>query len=171
MKEKAESKEKIKGGIDKRKNDMDDKGKHMAQTVHDKKVIAETSKRLKLSGTKEGAKALKEKVQQSAEDTHKVFEKQNGDLEKKFTECTQAEKDLQQRTDDSKDDARDSKRASQQIKEAQGAKNFLNKAEEVAKGDANHTTNERKRQESDRKTSENRRDQQKNQLNGNKLAW
>ena len=55
MREQAESRKKLKEGIDKRKTATDDRANHMGLAVDDKKTIADTSQKLRLGGTKEGA--------------------------------------------------------------------------------------------------------------------
>ena len=79
--------------------------------------------------------------------------------------------DLRQRTDKSKKDAQDAKKASHQIKEVKGAKNLVDKAEHVATDDARYTNKERERQEHDRKNSEKRRDKQKQNMISRKLKF
>ena len=171
MKEQAESRKKIKEGIDKRKHSIDDRAKHMGLAVDDKKIIAGTSHKLRLGGTKEGAEAMKNAIKESAKVTHREFENQNKELEKKHNECKKSENDLKRRTDSSKKDAQDAKKTSHHIKEVKGAKSLLAKAEHAATDDARYTNKEKERQEHDRKTSEKRREQQKRHLSSSKLKW
>ena len=171
MMERAESRGKIKEGIRRRKLESDDRAKHMGLVVDDKKTVADTSKRLKLSTTSEGAKEVKDAIKKAGQETQKEFEKQNRDLEKKVQECKKAEKDLQQRTDSAKKDAHDAKGAAGRVKETKGARSQAVQAEHAAVKDGQFTNDQRQKQELDRKKSEERRNKQKSQLANANLKW
>ena len=171
MRERAESRRKIEKGIEKRKRESGDRAKHMGLVVKDKKTVADTSRKLRLSTTSEGAREVKQAIKKAAKETAKEFENQNKDLDKKIKESKKAEKDLQQRTKNAKRDAVDSKTAAGHIKEAKAAKNLATRAEHAAKKDAEFTKKQKRRQEHDRNNSEKRREKQKRQLTNTKLKW
>ena len=171
MAEKAESRDKIKDGIDKRKRETDDRAKHMGLVVDDKKNVADTSRKLRLATTSEGAEAVKSAIKDAAKATDQEFGKQNQVLDKKLTDCTKAEEDLRRRTDSADKDAGDAKATAGRIKETNDAKKTLAKAEGAAKDDAKFTKNEQTRQKNERTKSEKRREQQKKQITGTKLKW
>jgi hypothetical protein len=143
----------------------------MGLAVDDKKTVADTSNKLRLSTTSEGAQEVKDAVKKAAQETHKEFEKQNKDLEKKMQECQKAEKDLQQRTDSANKDAQDAKGAAGRIKETTGARSQALTAEHAAVKDGKFVSDQRQRQELDRKKSEERRNKQKSQIDSAKLKF
>ena len=171
MMEKAESRGKIKEGIQRRKLESNERAKHMGLAVDDKKTVADTSNKLRLSTTSEGAQEVKDATKKAAQETHKEFEKQNRDLEKKMQECQKAEKDLQQRTDSANKDAQAAKGAAGGIKETKGAQSQALAAEHASVKDGKFTSEQRQRQELDRKKSEERRKKQKSELDNAKLKF
>jgi hypothetical protein len=171
MIEKAESRGKIKEGINRRKLESDKRAKHMGLVVDDKKTVADTSQKLRLSTTSEGAREVKSAIKKAAQETKIEFEKQNKDLEKKMQECKKAEKDLKQRTESAKKDAQDAKKAAGHVKETKAAKAQALKAEHAATKDGVFVKDQRHKQERDRKKSEERRDKQRSQLQNAKLKF
>jgi type IV secretory pathway VirB10-like protein len=171
MIEKAESRDKIKEGIQRRRLESDERAKHMGLVVEDKKTVADTSNKLRLSTTSEGAQEVKGAIKKAAQETKSEFERQNNDLEKKMQECKKAEKDLQQRTESAKKDAQDAKQAAGRVKETKGAKGQALAAEHAAVKDGKFVSDQRQKQELDRKKSEERRAKQKGQLENAKLKF
>jgi len=171
MMEKAEGRDKIKDGIQRRKLESDERAKHMGLVVGDKKTVADTANKLRLSTTSEGAQEVKDAVKKAAQETHQEFEKQNRDLEKKMQECQKAEKDLQQRTDNANKDAQDTQGAVGHIKETESARNQEQAAAQAASKDGKFTSEQRQRQELERKKSEERRNKQKRDLDNAKLKF
>jgi len=171
MAEKAESREGIKRGIERRKGDLDERGKIMDLVVKDKKKVSDTSNKLRLATTREGVEAVKKAIRKAAEATHTEFKKQNIVLEKKFGECKKAETDLQQRTTFAKQDASQAKAARGRVEKTKDAKALLAVAEGEATKDAKFTDDRRKDQERDGSKSKNRRDRQKDELQRIKLSW
>ena len=171
MKEVAESREKIKEGIEKRKQESDDRAKHMGLVVREKKTVADTSRKLRLSTTSEGAEAIKQAIRKASETISREFGKQEKDMEVVMDKCRKAEKDLHQRTRSAKEDAHEVSSAASQIKEAKSARDLANRAERIAKDDARFTDDRMKRQEDDRKRSQRRQGQQKEELRNIRLNW
>jgi len=171
MLEKAESRGKIKEGINRRKLESDKRAKHMGLVVDDKKTVADTSKKLRLSTTSEGAREVKSAIKKAAQETKSEFEKQNKDLEKKMQECKKAEKDLKQRTQSAKKDTQETKKAAGHVKETKAAKAQAIQAEHAAAKDGAFVSDQRHKQERDRKKSEERRDKQRSQLQNAKLKF
>jgi len=98
MSKKLESRRELEAGIEKRKLTVDDRAKHMGLVVKEKKNIADASRQLRLSTTSEGADAVMQAIREAAQATHREFQNQNTDIEKRFGECKKAEQDLLQRT-------------------------------------------------------------------------
>ena len=170
MSAKLESRRELKAGRDERKRGLDERGRHMAKAVSDKKIIADTSHKLRFP-TKEGAAEIKQALKKAAAATHQEFDKQNKDLKKKHTGCKEAEEDLSKRTEIAKRNALEARKAASKIKEAVKAKNPITQAEKVSKDDSDFTNNQRTRQKRERLRSEKNRDDQKRQLMNAKLSW
>ncbi len=167
---KPESRGKLKEGVDKRKHKLDDRGKHMARVVKEKKEIADTSRKLRFPTT-EGAAEIKKALKKAAVATEKEFTTQNKDLEKKHGECKKAEGDLSERTDIANKNAVEARKAEGQIKETRNAKSLLAQAEKTAKDDAGFTKDQRGRQKRYRERSTQNRDNRRSQLMSAKLSW
>ena len=153
-----------------RKHGMDDRGKHMARIVKEKKTIADTSHKLRFP-TKEGAEEIKRALKKAAEETRREFEKQNKDLEKKHNDCKKAETDLAARTQAAEKNAQEARKAAGGIKEATSARDPMARAEKVSKEDAHFTKDHRTRQQKERERSSRVRDDQKRQLMNTRLSW
>ncbi len=165
-----ESRGKLKEGIDKRKHALDDRSRHMAAVVKEKKTIADTSRKLRFA-TREGAEEIKRALKNAAAQTHREFEKQNKDLEKKHNDCKKAETDLAGRTKAAEKNALEAKKAVSRIKETASAREPVARAEKASRGDARFTKDHRSRQQRDRERSGRTRDKQKQQLINARLRW
>ncbi|MBC8393097.1 MAG: hypothetical protein H8E17_11090 [Deltaproteobacteria bacterium] len=170
MSAKLESRGKLKEGVDKRKRELDDRGKHIGKAVKDKKAIAEVSRKLKFP-TKESAAEIKKALKKAAAATDQEFKKQTEDLEKKHGECRKAETDLSKRTEKAKQNALEAGRAGRKIQEVKQAKNPIAQAERASKKEAGFTNDLRNKQERDRKRSEKNRNVLRAQLMNTKLIW
>jgi hypothetical protein len=168
---KLESRDKIKNDIQNRQNDLKKRGDTMNSVVHDKKNIADTSKRLLLATTTEGAEQLKKAIKKAAEAANHEFEKQNRVLENKFGECKKAEGDLQKRTENAKHDTSESRKAASSIKETAQARAHAVEAAKAAEGDAKFTDEHKNIQKKHHETSKALRDRQQNAINNARLAF
>ena len=168
---KLESGSELKHKMEKRKAETDDRARHMEGVKDDKKIVAETSHKLRLEGTKEGAEAIKREIKQAAENTHREFERQNQDIEKKLQACKEAEKDLHERTDASKHNVQEVRHEQQRMKEVKDARAAMESTEKAATEDARVTEDMERAQKRNREHSERRRNEQKSQLHAAKLKW
>ena len=146
------SKDQLKEGVETRRRKLDDREKHMGKVVKEKKELAKVSHELRYP-TKEGAAEIKKALAKSADATNKEFGKQNGELEKIHKKCTEAEKDLEDRTQMANDNAIEAKKAEDKMHEATKAKPHLAQAEHAAKKDAEFTDKEQHRQKTHREKS------------------
>jgi len=167
---KPESRGKLREGVDRRKRKLDDRGKHMAKVVKEKKEIADTSRKLRFP-TEEGAAEIKRALKGAAVAAENEFKQQNKDLENKHGECKQAEGDLSERTNLANKNALEARKAEGQIKETRNAKSLLAQAEKTAKDDAGFTKDQRGRQKRHRERSTQNRDNLRAQLMSAKLSW
>ena len=171
MRELTESRDKIRKEIEKRKSTIDDRAKHMGLVVKDKQQVVDTSRKLHLSTTSEGAEAVKQAIWKAAQAADAEFARQNTVIENKFTECKQSESDLRNRTKLARDDASKVRSAAGQVKETKDAQNLMGTAEKAATDDAAFTAERKKHQERIRAQSQGRRDRQKRQLMQMELRW
>jgi hypothetical protein len=170
MRIKPESRGKLKEGVDKRKHGLDDRGKHMAKVVKEKKAIADSSHKLRFP-TKEGAAEIKATLKKASVATDNEFKKQNMDLEKKHGECKKAEGDLSERTKIANTNTLEARKAASQIKEAKDAKIPIAQAEKASKDDAHFTNDRQGKQKRDRVRSETNRNNLKTQLMNTRLSF
>lgn len=171
MTEKAESRDKIKKGIEHREAGLKDSGQHMEGVKDDGQTVARAAHEVRRSTTSEGAQEVEGAIKKASQETRDEFGRQNQNLEKKMQECKKAEEDLQQRTDNAKKDAQAAKGAADGVKETNGARNQMHAAEQASSKDGQFTTEQRQRQELDRKKSEERRNEQNRALDNAKVDF
>jgi hypothetical protein len=171
MKEATESRHDLEGGIENRKKETDSLGEHMGLTVEDKKRIAQTARELDLGTTREGAEALKKELSRAAEKTNEHFEKHNQVLDRKLDDCKKAENDFFDRFKKAQHNEARVESASQQLKEALGARQFLDIARRQSRDDAGFMDNSLHKQRHNREQSHNRRENQKNTITNTQLPW
>jgi hypothetical protein len=164
MMEKTKGRGEIKKEIKHREAGLKDSGQHMEGVTDDGQTVARAAHEVRRSTTSEGAQEVEGAIRKAGQETRKEFERQNQGLEKKMQECKKAEEYLQQRTDNAKKDAQASKGAADGMKETNGARNQMRAAEEASLKDGQFTTEQRQRQELDRKESEERRNKQNRDL-------
>lgn len=171
MREKFESYNDIKGGIRDRTQENKKRAEKMGLVVKAKKITSETSSKLRISTTSDGAKKVKDAIEKAAKKTHDEFKKQNKDLKKKTDKCKAVERDLGRRVGHAKDDARDSKGAAKRTKGAKETKRLLNVASEASIKDAKATEGLKNKQKDLREGTIKQRDKQKTKLVNTKLKW
>ena len=86
MSRSTESKAGITDGIKKRKQGMDDRGKHMGTVVDEMQILAKTSQELHLSTTSEGAAQVQKELKDAQAAIQREFKGQEGDIETKFSD-------------------------------------------------------------------------------------
>ena len=168
MRPRPERRTTLKERVDKGKRELDDRGKHIAKVVKEKKGIAEVSHKLRFP-TKEGAVEIKKVLQQTATAIHKEFGKQREKMEGIVGKCKQAEGDLRKRTEVAIRDAHHAEKAKGQMRETENAKNLLTRVEKVSKDDADFTNDLRSRLKKYRQRSEKNRNALNAQLMNAKL--
>jgi len=171
MREKLESYNDIKGGIRDYKQESKKRLDKMGLVVDAKKITSETSGKLRISTTSDGAKKVKKAIEKAAKKAGDEFINQNKDLEKKIKKCDAVERDLGKRVGHAKDDARDSKGAAKRTKGAKETEKLLNVASDASTKDANKTEGLKNKQKSSREGTIKQRDKQKTKLENTKLKW
>ena len=166
-----ESRQEISKDLSDRKKKMKERGDKMQDVVKDKQKIAITAKDLKLITTKEGVEQIKKELKRAAEKTKDEFEKQSGDLQKKVDKCKVSNEKLRQKTEAADSNLRKIHQTEGQIREATNAKSDLAKAANVAKDEGKFTKSEGERQKQFKEQSEQRRNNQRGQLNSIRLPW
>jgi len=112
-----------------------DRTRHMGNVVKEKKVIADVSKNLRLGGTIEGTKKIKQYLQGAGKEGTKEWGRQEKNLEGIVNEEKKVEKELGDKTKDSMRNYEELTKASSGIKETPAAKNEINPAIYAAQED------------------------------------
>ena len=171
MREKLESYKEIGDGVQDRVRENKKRAEKMGLVVKAKQITSETSGKLRISTTSDGARKVKEAIKEAAKKTHDEFKRQNKDLKNKIDKCGAVERDLGGRVGHAKDDARDSRGAAKRIKGAKETKKLLNVAAEASIKDAKTTEGLKNKQKSSREGTIKQRDKQKTKLENTKLKW
>ena len=170
-KEVSESRRSIREGIEKRKQEGDDRARRMGLVVGDKKTVADTSRKLRLGTTIEGVKAIVRTIDQASAVIDKAFGKESHDLEAIVQKTKKAEQHMDHQTADAQHDARSAAKAGRQIHESREAQYSLTQAKEGAVADARYVLQEQKRSMDNRKRIEQWRKKQKLQLLSTSPFW
>lgn len=169
--EKPKRRTDVKSEIKKRTKDGEQRLKRMEKVVRDKKIEADLSKRLKLSGTSEGIKAVKKSVEAAAKETDQEFKKQEGELDREVLKKAQeTEKELRQRSEQTQSDINEIGKAISQI-DTKAAGGRMEAARKEAEGDRSFTENMQKRQEGERKKAEGKARKQESDIRSAKVSF
>jgi len=171
MKFRPESGGDLTEGIKRRERDINDRARDMGLVVADKKVVSDNSKDLRLATTREGAEAVKEAYARAAEAANIEYGRQNKDFDVKIGDCKKAERDFYQRMDNARKDTRKIYDAAPGIAETPEACAYMAQAGRETESDAGFAGNLLKRQQDLTRSSEQRRDSQKSQLQSLGVSW
>ena len=157
--------------ISKREKDQAKRLKDSMKVVKDKKTEADTSKSLRQRGTAEGINAVKKAVKAAAAETEEEFKTQETDLKKKILDkAKKTEKELLQRSGETKKDLTKIRKAISQIDTKKAAAQMKD-AGKQAEDDRGFLDKSKQKQETDRKKGEAKIKDQGQQLRRAKIRF
>ena len=153
------------------KKEADKRLKETETLVKNKHIEADTAERINLSGTSEGAKAVKKGVTEAAKATEKKFGQDKGTYTKENVgEQVKTEEDLSKRSDTTGQDIKQLEEAKQKLgsNEATGQ---ISDAASAAKDDKQFIDQSKKKAETDRKEGQKRMEQQESEIKGMSISF
>lgn len=152
--DKPRARENITKEIHDRELDKQKRLKVAGEVRDDKKIEAETAKKLTLGGTLQGAEAVKKAVSEAAKETDKEHEKQSENLDKQvFRKAKATESEMQKRSDHTKEDIQDISAAITSINTTDAMK-MMSEACDKAQDDSKFLDDSNSTQQHDREQGE-----------------
>ncbi len=103
--DKPRSRKDIDDEMHEREYDQKERLEDSEKVVEDKKIEAETARKLNLTGTSEGTEEVKEEITEAADETDQEFHEQKEELEKEvFEKAREFEDEMQERMKSSEQD-------------------------------------------------------------------
>ena len=139
--------------VDKRKEDMREKGEEMDESVSDVETVRQTLESLEFAGTAEGGEAVEQAIEGAEDTSVDEFDQRSGDLEGIHQETHEDEDGLQERSDTTSEDLGKISDASGEI-HSDATDNELVAAKESAMRDIEFLDDHRSQAEQAREESE-----------------